>query len=106
MNRPELITIYDKGGKPLVCHPIDAKEALATGKYFKENPKAPKEAPESSEKPEDTPEEPKGDSGIEVHLKAMGWNQLKTMARDAGIEVHASLKKDILVQKLIEAGVE
>jgi hypothetical protein len=34
-----MITLYDKDGKQtLVWHAVDAKEMIATGEYFRENP--------------------------------------------------------------------
>jgi hypothetical protein len=33
-----MITIYDRDGKPLVVHEVDAKEHLAGGFFFREPP--------------------------------------------------------------------
>ena len=37
-----MVTVYDKDGNAFQhCHPVDAKEAVATKRFFFTNPKAP-----------------------------------------------------------------
>jgi hypothetical protein len=48
-------TVYDAAGKPHTVEPVDAREYVASGHYFREPPEAQKVAPAAPAAPEPAP---------------------------------------------------
>ena len=53
-------TVYDEGGNPFTVRAVDAREYLATGRYFKAPPDAPEPEKAKGRKKPDAPEQEKG----------------------------------------------
>ena len=107
--------IYRIGGdgKPVKMHNIDAKEALATGKWtdvVPGNAQKPKgKAPEADNAPDndgDPDTDRDGPEGPEAELMKNTGTELKNMAKAAGLTGYATMNKPELVATLIAAGVE
>ena len=110
----ETITLYEKKtGVSLEFHRIDAKEALAGGKYTAEDPAAkdkPKAVTSKPTKPEpDATEQPgsvdeQGDTGAKQGLMLKNTKSLIAMAISIGITGASKMHKVDLIDALIAKG--
>jgi hypothetical protein len=106
INSEGLVKLHNDKGDTVNFHPVDAKEALETGKWYKDPQEKKKAAaePEKTEKPAEKANDPgKDDSGVRMSYMAKDYIKLKNMATEVGLEFAGNVSKEKLVDMLIEA---